>query len=297
MTTTLPCTTSSTADSQEEGVLYALVLDLNPRSWMKLEQEMLFEEAMNHICVFINSHLSLKIENKVAVFGAVPQKSAMLYPSSEVTKSTDDRQDLFAEMNATILNNIAKLNKQCATESSVSDLPGAISRALCYINCHANKPHKSEPSTSFRTDGSITPLPSTSSRIGVVSVSSGSSLEYFAMMNCLFAAQRKGISIDVCAIGTEASVLQQASHLTNGIYLFLHSPQQLLQNLLMGFGGSSASDILLQPKQTRIGFQASCFCHGNTIEIGFVCTVCLAEFTQRGFSNRNVRNVGSNYHE
>ena len=44
----------------------------------------------------------------------------------------------------------------------------------------------------------------------------------------------------------------------------------------MGFVTSDQAGALVTPVQRRINFEASCFCHGKTVDVGFVCTVCLS---------------------
>jgi len=34
--------------------------------------------------------------------------------------------------------------------------------------------------------------------------------------------------------------------------------------------------IIAVPTHDKVDFRAACFCHKNTIDIGFVCSVCLS---------------------
>ncbi|EGD82772.1 hypothetical protein PTSG_03422 [Salpingoeca rosetta] len=291
--------------------LFVLIVDLHPARWKQLSEDASLDEAMNQICVFLNAQLSVHVSNTIAVIGAAPKKSMFLYPSAVKMPSPDDRQELFSEMNATILANATKLFNEQSGERHPSDLAGALSKALCFINRTVRgtslQPQHTTASSSvtsrFIAGDKATPASSSSSssssapkaagrdrvssgarvtpRIGVVSVSPDSSVEYFAAMNCIFAAQKNDVPIDVCAMGEEAAILQQAAHLTNGTYVKVHHPSQLLQSLMMGFVTSSDAHVLVRPVQRRINFDASCFCHGRTVDIGYVCTVCLSVYCER----------------
>lgn len=120
-------------------------------------------------------------------------------------------------------------------------------------------------------------------------------------MNCIFAAQRREIPIDVLKIARDDTVfLQQAANLTGGIYFRLASPiregdaaaasgegegegeegphpQQLLQLLLSTFlPPPNLRRLLHLPTLDEVDFRASCFCHGEIVDVGYVCGVCLS---------------------
>ena len=58
--------------------------------------------------------------------------------------------------------------------------------------------------------------------------------QYIPPMNAIFAAQRSSVLIDACYLGpAQSAFLQQAAHLTGGVYLKPARPAGLLQYLLM----------------------------------------------------------------
>ena len=70
--------------------------------------------------------------------------------------------------------------------------------------------------------------------------------------------------------------------MTEGLYLCPRKPVALLQYLLDCFSASRATrQLLQQPKARGFTSQATCFCHRKTIDIGFVCSVCLSVFCSR----------------
>lgn len=145
---------------------------------------------------------------------------------------------------------------------------GAISKALCHIN-RLSKAEQSMTTTA--------PL---RARILVLSVSGETSSQYIPIMNCIFAAQKASIPIDVCKIyGEDAVFLQQASHLTKASYYRLERRSALLQYLLVAFlPGLEARRYLHLPRQEQIDLRAACFCHKRIVDIGYVCSICLSIF-------------------
>ncbi|KAI9803429.1 MAG: General transcription factor IIH subunit 3 [Piccolia ochrophora] len=119
------------------------------------------------------------------------------------------------------------------------------------------------------------------SRILVVSVSSDLAFQYIPVMNCIFAAQRKRIPIDVLKLYSTTAFLQQAADATRGIYLHAASPLGLLQYLMMAFlPDQAARRHLVQPTQVNVDFRAACFCHKRVVDVGFVCSICLSIFCE-----------------
>ncbi|KAI9790909.1 MAG: RNA polymerase II transcription factor B subunit 4 [Peltula sp. TS41687] len=119
------------------------------------------------------------------------------------------------------------------------------------------------------------------SRILIVSVSDDLAFQYIPVMNCIFAAQRKRIPIDVLKLASATTFLQQASDATRGIYMHLQSPRGILQYLMMAFlPDQTARRHLILPTQVNVDFRAACFCHKKVVDIGFVCSICLSIFCE-----------------
>ncbi|KAK4402392.1 General transcription and DNA repair factor IIH subunit TFB4 [Sesamum angolense] len=71
----------------------------------------------------------------------------------------------------------------------------------------------------------------------------------------------------------------RASYITGGVYL----KPQLLDGLFQYLSTVFATDLhsrgfLQLPKPAGVDFRASCFCHKNTIDMGYICSVCLSIF-------------------
>ena len=146
---------------------------------------------------------------------------------------------------------------------SFTPLAAALSMGLCYANsCHHRRINAIKRET----------------RILCIQGSGDCSSQYVPTMNAIFSAQRAGIPIDSCYLGaTDSAFLQQAAHITGGVYYKPRAFHDLLQHLLSTSGADRSTRRLLQlPGQRGVDFRASCFCHRRPLDSGFVCSVCLS---------------------
>ncbi|MEW5307237.1 MAG: hypothetical protein WDW38_002523 [Sanguina aurantia] len=147
-------------------------------------------------------------------------------------------------------------------------LSGALSRALCLIHrlktCPSRVRSRSKP------------------RILVLLGSPDVSMQYIPVMNAIFSAQRADVAVDACVThGTDSAFLQQAAHLTGGLYLKPKHAAGLYQYLCTFMACDTHCRSLMNlPQATGVDFRASCFCHKRAIDLGFVCSVCLSIFCQ-----------------
>lgn len=119
-------------------------------------------------------------------------------------------------------------------------------------------------------------------RILVLSTSNDEPSQYVSLMNCIFAAQKHRIVIDVCELFDSHTIfLQQASNLTLGNYIKVNHYDALIQYLIVAFLPSqSLRPLLTLPTSDKVDFRASCFCHNNIVDIAYICSVCLSIFCQ-----------------
>ncbi|WWD20896.1 hypothetical protein CI109_105374 [Kwoniella shandongensis] len=111
---------------------------------------------------------------------------------------------------------------------------------------------------------------------------------YVGLMNCVFAAQKAKVPIDVLSLppptidASPPIFLQQAAHLTEGVYWQWNGRGGLLQYLHAVYlpPASLRHRPFAVPPQDAVGFRAACFCHHKTLDIGFVCSVCLSIFCE-----------------
>ncbi|TFK26523.1 Tfb4-domain-containing protein [Coprinopsis marcescibilis] len=268
----------------DHGTLLAVVLDLSPQQWHRAAndpQPLSLDAFLSQLLAFLNAHVACMHENTLAVFGAFPGKSVMLYASTDQLEPSSITVDAnsyppFKLLDTAVVTRIAAeldaLDDSHDEEEVPCALVGALTKALCYVNRISATPQP--------TDGSQGVPPQVDPRILILSVSPDLSASYIPIMNAIFSAQKLKVTIDACQIyGGETVFLQQAAHLSGGSYLLLEHRDALLQYLTMSFlPPPSIRKILAVPTQDRIDFRAACFCHKNIVDIGYVCSVCLSIF-------------------
>ncbi|CAN6634428.1 general transcription and DNA repair factor IIH subunit Tfb4p [Trichomonascus vanleenenianus] len=258
--------------SEEHPSLLTVIIDTHPGAWAKINGELSMREAVSALLVFINGHISLNNSNKVAVIAAHPNQARFLYP---VTSSGGEEAESrilhgttmyrqFREINDIALQELEKLLSEETTEKDVLGAPSAVSGALSLALTYINR--VCEVSSDTRM----------ASRILLLSVSGDLASQYVAAMNCIFAAQKKRVPIDVCKLGGDTVFLQQASDSTQGTYMKIDHPKGLIQYLLSAF----TIEPSLRPHvnlgtQKDVDFRAVCYLTNKVVAVGYVCSVCL----------------------
>ena len=120
-------------------------------------------------------------------------------------------------------------------------------------------------------------------RILLVQISEDDPTQYIACMNASFAAQKLSIPIDVCDFTeTGSTILRQIAHLSHGVLIkpsVKITPSVLSQMFWNVFlPGKLSRDKLRLPDQPPVLLKASCFCHNQLVDQGYVCSVCLSVF-------------------
>jgi len=262
-----------------------VVLEPNPFYWQNAtgaDGANGLGSCLRQILVFINAHLSLSKRNDVAVLGMHSGGAChFLYESSDDDSKNDgtrngpnnqDRDPIQNDVSARILRSLAALEADRTNESekrknekhtTTTALASALSMSMCYAN---------------RTAGGGGSRKQKQTRVVVVQGSADFPGQYVPVMNAIFSAQRAEIQIDSCILGdADSAFLQQAAHITGGLYYKVKATMELTQSLLQMSGADSATRKILQvPNQRGVDFRASCFCHKQPLETGFVCSVCLS---------------------
>ncbi|KIO32241.1 hypothetical protein M407DRAFT_66889 [Tulasnella calospora MUT 4182] len=285
--------TSTTKAAREDPPAHlTLIVDLNPLQWELSSQAsndtpLSLSQFLAQLMIFINAHLAARDDNTLAVIGALPGYSVMLYSTDD--SPPDDEAPArhqansfqpFRMVDGRIASRIQEEMEKSTDLDGKTDrgLVGAITKALCHINrvnllsvALTNNPE----STS-----AMAPPSSQSPRMLILSISPDASTSYIPLMNSIFAAQKLKVKIDVCKIfGSDTVFLQQAAYLTGGSYLVLERRDALLQYLSMCFlPPASLRKVLATPSQDKVDFRAACFCHKKVVDIGCVCSVCLSIF-------------------
>ncbi|XP_020578485.1 RNA polymerase II transcription factor B subunit 4 isoform X2 [Phalaenopsis equestris] len=269
--------------------LVAVLLDVNPFFWAAsagagggnhTAAALTFAKFLDHVIPFLNSLLLMNQLNQVVLIATGINSCGYIYDSG----SSLDVSDKVSEVSSEVLRRLGEFvykdrrvvkGAESAMGSNVTSLlSGSLSLALCYIQ------------KVFRS-GAIHPQPR---------ASPDGPEQYVAVMNAIFSAQRSMVPIDSCVVGVQHSAfLQQASYITGGIYLKPPQLDGLFQYLAAVFAADLQSRCFLQlPKPTGVDFRASCFCHKKTIDMGYVCSICLSIFCQH---HRKCSTCGSEFNQ
>ncbi|KAL4569153.1 hypothetical protein LXL04_024784 [Taraxacum kok-saghyz] len=244
--------------------LLMVLIDTNPFFWSSTATPFSFSKFLSQVLSFLNSIILLNQLNQVVVIATGFNSCDYIYDSS-LGHGKQRAETLLQKLEEFVVRD-EKLNKEESVDGIGSSLlSGSLSMALCYIQ------------RVFRS-GSLHPQP----RILCLHGSQDGPGQYVAIMNSIFSAQRSMVPIDSCVIGSQHSAfLQQASYITGGVYLKPQHLDGLFQYLSTVFAADLHSRSFLQlPKPVGVDFRASCFCHKNTIDMGYICSVCLSIFCQ-----------------
>ncbi|XP_022768205.1 RNA polymerase II transcription factor B subunit 4-like isoform X4 [Durio zibethinus] len=243
--------------------LVVVLLDTNPFFWSS--SSLSFSQFLSHVLAFFNAILTLNQLNQVVVIATGYNSCDYIFDSSsDLNRSFENgRMPVMCSSLLQKLEEFLIKDEQFSKEEpdgriKSSLLSGSLSMALCYIQ------------RVFRS-GALHPHPRGSP---------DGPEQYVAIMNAIFSAQHSLVPIDSCYIGAQNSAfLQQASYITGGVH---HKPQNLdglFQYLMTIFATDLHSRSFLNlPKPVGVDFRASCFCHKDTIDMGYICSVCLSIF-------------------
>ena len=175
--------------------------------------------------------------------------------------SLKDRYSAQAE-HTSALNNLPK-QKLLSTA-----LSGSLTKSLCYIN----RLQKEKPQGIHLQ-----------SRILIFQLCHDIPTQYISIMNAIFSAEKMEVVLDSVVLSdADSSFLQQASHFTKGVYMKPLRQEGLLQYLMSIFivNVQLRETCVNMPVQSSVDFRASCFETKQSIDRGFVCSVCLSIFSR-----------------
>ncbi|CEP23181.1 RNA polymerase II transcription factor B subunit 4 AltName: Full=RNA polymerase II transcription factor B p34 subunit; AltName: Full=RNA polymerase II transcription factor B 34 kDa subunit [Cyberlindnera jadinii] len=297
----------SKSSSVESPSLLAVILDTNPVQWEQLGEKDALKRVLRSLLIAINSHLALNSANTVVVIASHTDGAKVIFP----TTSDDEhhRQHQHQHQHHGQGQQQHSTEKEQSPDSvSRSATPASQARSSngrSFIKSQMYRQFKLVDDTFIQNlDSLLSSIPSTKppknmlssslslalsyinkvqqkdslvkSRILIVNTSPDEHLKYIPIMNCIFAAQKMKIPINVCQLSSQATFLQQAADATNGVYLNIDNLDGLVQYFATAFFiDPSLRNIVIKPTTRDIDFRASCFQTGKVVDIGFVCSVCL----------------------
>jgi len=260
-------------ENDESDQMLVVVLDSNPNQLLFARQQGAFTQWLNAVLTFVNSHLMLHPNNRVALLAAHATGCSYLFPDSEgennrLSRQQDGQYEVFYQVETSVRQKLQRVllrdTENGRAAGSESLLSGAMSMALTHINKELTK---------------LGPGQKLHPRILVMTASGDSAAQYMNYMNIFFTAQKMAIPIDTCMIMQDSGLLQQGSDITGGTYLKVDQLGGLLQYLVWIFlPGPKLRKILGAPPRVRVDYRAACFCHRQLVDVAFVCSVCLSIF-------------------
>lgn len=278
-----------------------------------------FGAVVQQLVVFINAFMLLHRDNRVCVVASHPRHTRFLYPppgSSSSSSSAsaaqaqggggggggddDDDEDMDGGGGGGAADSAPGASSSAAAarreeDASFADVGEAIVLGVRHLSSAPDASESPEPPS--RLSGALSMALAyaararrderrMTSRVFVLTASPDDPSQYVAAMNCVFAAQNGGVAVDSLVVGREHSlVLQQAAHLTSGVYSRCRDGGALLQLLLGVYtAGAACRRHLRMPQLGSVNNCASCFCHNVTVDTGFVCPVCLSIFCRPTFA-------------
>lgn len=207
-------------------------------------------ELLKQVLVFLNLHLSTSDLN-----------SASIHLHNQIVVDTQEDDGNFNDVAHAFLEVVRAFygrEKEQPSEAK-STLATTLAQSLCHINRKV-----SESDSTFR--------------ILVVAASDDVPSHYVSLMNSIFAAQKGKILVDVCELyNCNTIFLQQAAHLTGGNYIQAKETHSLIQYLIMAFlPNHDLRHRIVQPRSEKVDFRAACFCHKRTVDMAYICSVCLS---------------------
>eukprot|EP01091_Cochliopodium_minus_P002578 TRINITY_DN12431_c0_g1_i1.p1 TRINITY_DN12431_c0_g1~~TRINITY_DN12431_c0_g1_i1.p1 ORF type:complete len:284 (+),score=47.77 TRINITY_DN12431_c0_g1_i1:29-880(+) len=252
--------------SQNVSNILSIILDCNSTIWSQNNlsenrSRINFYQLIECLMVFINTYFILDNSNKISIFAATSTNSYLLAPK-------DNNQQDYQTIKTQILENIKHMNMTEQNEPKKSlKISSALSNCLCFLN----KQIKENPNKKLRP------------RILIISVSPDSPEQYIPFMNCIFSSQKLKVIIDSIFLGEKGkyscSYLEQASHITGGIFLRPEHQQNLSQYLVSLFlTDEHTRKFLKVPSPTKVNYEPSCFCCHKQVPSGlaYTCSVCLS---------------------
>ncbi|EGV61560.1 transcription factor Tfb4 [Yamadazyma tenuis ATCC 10573] len=199
--------------------------------------------------------------------------SGLSQTMSDITHAQDDKVTGSSRLSGALSLALSYTNRMMKLDQSISTTTASA------ISSAANISNK-ESSTAGASSGTNANSYGTSrmkSRILVVTPNDNEDIKYISLMKAIFGAQKMKVAIDIAKLGRkDSSYLQQAADATNGVYLHIEKPLGLIQVLCTAyFIEPSIRPLMILPTNSNVNYKASCFITGKSVEIGYVCSVCL----------------------
>ena len=256
---------------------------------------------MRHLLTFLKLHLLSSPKNEFVLFSCDSLQSALVYPKKEIIsndvnsssvekfvgkkRKRDDRfqgyRNDFTEVTKVILEELQRLKKEeiqyLRGESEKGGIYSNIGNCFAHGLCYINSMKKQQKHVN------------TNARMLILQITHDNGSQYRVLMNGMFCAKSKGVTVDSCILSDmESSWMQQISSYTGGLYF--RPPEKrkdgILQYLLQIFSVDSALRRVVQLPAQEVSvsdIRVTSFDTKKKIDMGFVCSECLAILGEKSF--------------
>ena len=257
--------------TSHDAALLVVVIDVAPATLVT---------TLSPLKVFLEAHVIMRPGNRVVLLATFGGKSAYVNVPVDSSAGPGRAGALFGEGGVTqacaALVEAALAAGPCAGRCSMA---AAASMAVCFIHRWSMPP---EPvATRTENYARIFILTEAATPLGD---------QYRPLMNCVFSAQKMGVLIDCLNFSrTQADIppMQQACFLTGGTYVHAYEnvdsaaqdslvPHVLPLLVYHFLSPQPCRRVLSSPSQQTVAFNATCFETGESINIGYLCSVCLS---------------------
>lgn len=253
---------STEPPSPLDATLLVAVVDVNPRVWAERDGlqdgHLALARILEELCLFLNAFRIVNAANRIAVVIAYEGGARMMI------RANDRFGESLHDVLVPALLRAAVDAPQSPSGPSTTALSSALSIALCHANRHVRPDARHQRA-----------------QVLALAATADDSRQYNSAMNCIFAAQRASIIVDACMLGPPSAFLQQAAHITGGVYLQPPPDAEaaLAQLLITAvLPDAFARTQLRKPPPHDVDFRAACFLTSEMLERAHVCSVCLSVF-------------------
>uniref|UniRef100_A0A0N5BFL5 General transcription factor IIH subunit 3 n=1 Tax=Strongyloides papillosus TaxID=174720 RepID=A0A0N5BFL5_STREA len=237
-----------------------VILDCNIGShgqlFKKLSTNRIYEAMTTAIAAFGSQHLSSAPTNKFVLLAAGQGISNKFIYISDQSENTGAAIEILSSIRKTFKNVLSIKNK-----SKFAEYASPLTLALCQIRKFKASNNKGQ------------------NKITIINLSPVTEWERDMILNCAFAAKQYSVIIDVIAFALHQTspVLHQCCDITGGTHVHVEKPYLLLQylNKYVSPDGDMRSS-LKNTFDNEADYSPICICHGKSLNIGFVCSVCLS---------------------
>ena len=251
------------APTEDSLSALAVVLDCGAH-WCRRKHEDR-AQILEQLLLFLNAYHLHSASSLLTVFATHEATVRRLWPPGD---GEDAAPGTPQQLRAAVAAGVESLAAEAPPDGSSGDVAPLLSAALSAALCRLQR--------AKRLRAQVEP------RVLLVSAAADSPAQYLPTMNCIFGAQKLGVLIDAVNLDkSDSMLLQQAAHLTGGLYLRPDEPTQraLAQYLISCcLPDRFERQFVRAPPQKHPETRALCYLSKQPVEMGWACSICLTVF-------------------